>query len=132
MPEWVVGKVMEALNSCKLPLNGSKVLVLGVAYKKNIDDTRESPAFAIMGLLAKRGAQIEYSDPYIPVLKPDEHHSFELRSTEISEAKLSEFDCVIVVTNHDDFDYSLIQKRAKLIVDTRGVYGGNCANIVRA
>lgn len=132
MPQWVLDKCVQALNERGRPLKGSRVLVLGVAYKKNVDDMRESPAVELMELLARRGALVEYSDPHVPVFPPMRRHHFELRSVELSAETLARYDLVLLATNHDAFDYGLIARHAKLIVDTRGVYQEPAANIVKA
>jgi UDP-N-acetyl-D-glucosamine dehydrogenase len=132
MPEWVITKVAEGLNyQCK-SIKASKVLVLGIAYKKNVDDMRESPSVAIMELLRNKGAIISYSDPHVPVFPKMREHRFELSSIEVTEQSLKEYDCVIVATNHDRFDYQMIRQHAKLIVDTRGVYLEPAENVIKA
>lgn len=132
MPEWVVGKVAEGLNSHCKSIKNSKILVLGIAYKKNVDDMRESPSVAIMELLRGKGAQIDYSDPHVPVFPKMREHHFDLSSVEVYPKTLSEYDCVIIATDHDHFDYELLQKYAVLIVDTRGVYSRPAPNIIKA
>lgn len=132
MPEWVIGKVAEGLNNASKAINGSRVLILGVAYKKNVDDMRESPSLELMHLLSERGAIIEYCDPYIPVLPRSRKYAFELGSIGLTPDVLSSFDCVLLATNHDDFDYDMIAKHATLVVDTRGVYSDVHPNIVKA
>lgn len=132
MPEWVVGKVMDALNERKKALNGAKVLVLGIAYKKNIDDMRESPSVKLMELLAAKGAIVSYSDPHVPVFPKMRKHHFNLNSVEVSPTVLAGMDCVLVATDHDVFDYASIQKNASLIVDTRGRYRQVFSNVVKA
>lgn len=132
MPKWVIGKMTDALNEKGKALRGSRILILGVAYKKNVDDPRESPSIELMELLHAKGAQIAYSDPHIPVFPRMREHYFDLKSLELTAAALGEFDCVIIGTNHDAFDYALIQKHAKLIIDTRGVYLDSAPNVVRA
>ncbi len=132
MPRWVVGKIAEALNQRNKPTKGSQILLLGVAYKKNVDDVRESPAMEIMELLESRGAIVAYSDPHVPALHEMRHYHFALKSTPITPDVLRRFDCVAVITNHDDFDYSLIKQHARLIVDTRGVYQRDDENVVIA
>lgn len=132
MPHWVVGKIADALNERCRSIKGSRILVLGIAYKKNIDDMRESPAVEIMQLLHEKGADIAYSDPHVLIFPKMRKYSFALSSTEISEANLAAYDCVVLATDHDDFDYLLIQQHAKLIVDTRGVYLTPFDNVVRA
>lgn len=130
--DWVISKVVDALNEHSLPLKGAKVLVLGIAYKKNIGDTRESPSVVLMEKLEKKGAVITYSDPYIPIFPKMRRHHFDLSSVDITPDILSEYDCIIIATNHDDFDYKLIRKHASLIVDTRGVYRETFDNVVKA
>jgi UDP-N-acetyl-D-glucosamine dehydrogenase len=132
MPEWVVGKIMEALNDRGKALKGSRVLVLGIAYKKNVNDMRESPAVELMEMLARRGAGVEYSDPHVPVFPRMRQHHFDLKSVVLSPQALSEFDLVLLATNHDAFDYRMIGEHSKLIVDTRGVYLEPAANVVKA
>lgn len=132
MPHWVVNKIMDALNDQGKALKQSKILVLGIAYKKNIDDTRESPAVELIQLLTKKGAIINYSDPYIPCFPKMRNYSFDLHSVEINPEKLSQFDCVLIATDHDIFDYEMIQKNSQLIVDTRGRYRDYYQNIIKA
>jgi UDP-N-acetyl-D-glucosamine dehydrogenase len=132
MPEWVVGKVMDALNGRKKTLNGSRVLVLGVAYKKNIDDSRETPSAELIKLLREKGADVDYSDPHIPAFPVMRNYKFDMRSIELTPQTLSAYDCVLLATDHDAFDYEQIKQNASLIVDTRGVYADIAANIVKA
>lgn len=132
MPEYVMNKLMDGLNdSCK-PVKGSKVLVLGIAYKKNVDDMRESPSVEVMELIQAKGATVAYSDPHVPVFPKMRAHSFDLSSTALTAESLASFDAVVLTTNHDGFDYDLIKQHAKLIVDTRGVYREPAAHIIRA
>jgi UDP-N-acetyl-D-glucosamine dehydrogenase len=132
MPHWVVNKIMDALNDQGKALKHSKILVLGIAYKKNIDDTRESPAVELIQLLTKKGAIINYSDPYIPSFPKMRNYSFDLNSVGINPEILSQFDCVLIATDHDIFDYEMIQKNSQLIVDTRGRYRDNYQNVIKA
>ena len=132
MPEYVIGKVTQGLNEHKKSINGSRILVLGIAYKKNVDDMRESPSVEIMEQLQEHGALIDYSDPYVPVFPKMRRYSFDLKTIELTKENIQSYDCIIVATNHDDFDYPTIAKHAKLIVDTRGVYRGLNENIVNA
>ena len=132
MPEWVVGKLMEALNERGKALKGSRVLVLGIAYKKNVDDMRESPAVELMELLVKRGCRVDYSDPHVPAFPRMREHHFDLKSVPVSAATVASYDVVLVATNHDAFDYALIARHAQLIVDTRGVYLEPASNVVKA
>ncbi|RYF60635.1 MAG: nucleotide sugar dehydrogenase [Comamonadaceae bacterium] len=120
MPHWVVGKVADALNERSKAIRGSRFLVLGLAYKKNIDDTRESPAVEIMDLLQAKGARINYSDPHVPVFPRKRNYHFDLQSVPLNAETLASYDCIVLATDHDDFDYELIQNHAQLIVDTRG------------
>jgi UDP-N-acetyl-D-glucosamine dehydrogenase len=132
MPKWVIEKVADALNVHGKAVRGSKVLVLGVAYKKNVDDPRESPSIELMEILEEKGAVIAYSDPHIAVFPRMRKHFFDLKSLELTAETLAAYDCVLIATNHDQFDYALIKKHSKLIVDTRGVYPEAAPNIVRA
>lgn len=132
MPEWVVGKVSAALNEREKAIKGSKILVLGIAYKKNVDDMRESPAVRLMELLQARGAVIAYSDPHVPVFPQMREHYFDLESIPLTAQTVSSYDCVLLATDHDALDYDLIKRHAKLIVDTRGVYLEPAENLVRA
>ncbi|WP_104203647.1 nucleotide sugar dehydrogenase [Billgrantia saliphila] len=124
MPEYVVGKLIEGLNQQGRPLKGSRILVLGIAYKKNVDDMRESPSVHIMELVRDRGGEVAYSDPYVPVFPPMREHHFDLESVPLTPATLAEYDAVILATDHDRFDYDMIHAHARLIVDTRGIYRG--------
>lgn len=132
MPEWVVEKLAEALNTEKKPLKGSRILILGIAYKKNIDDSRESPAVELMRLLVNKGAIISYSDPYIPVFPKKRNYSFNLKSVELTVEVLVEADCVLLATDHDCFDYDFIQRNSALVLDTRGRYRQGFSNVVKA
>jgi UDP-N-acetyl-D-glucosamine dehydrogenase len=125
MPEWVVGKASEALAKKGKDLPGAKMLILGVAYKKNVDDVRETPAFKLMELLLERKVQLDYHDPYVPHLTQTRNYDFQMSSVDLSAKKLMEYDLVILMTDHDEFDYNFIQKNAKCIVDTRGRYQQN-------
>lgn len=132
MPQWVMEKVASALNERELAIKGSKVLVLGIAYKKNVDDMRESPAVMLMELLRAKGALLCYSDPWVPVFPKMREHHFELASVELTAERLQEQDLVLLATNHDLFDYAFIRQHAALIVDTRGVYLEPEPNVVKA
>jgi UDP-N-acetyl-D-glucosamine dehydrogenase len=132
MPEWVVGKVTHALNERSRAVKGSRVLVLGLAYKKNVDDVRESPAAQIMELLRTRGAQLDYADPFVPKFPRMREHRFELESVALDARMLERYDCVVLVTDHDAFDYALIQRHARVVVDTRGRYRDPAPNVVKA
>jgi UDP-N-acetyl-D-glucosamine dehydrogenase len=132
MPEWVVGKVADALNDRGKAVKGAKILVLGIAYKKNVDDRRESPSMILMELLEAKGAEISYSDPHVPRFLPMRKHDFDLESVPLTPETLAATDCVLLATDHDRFDYDLIKRHAPLIVDTRGRYREPAPNIVRA
>jgi UDP-N-acetyl-D-glucosamine dehydrogenase len=132
MPQWVVGKIADALNDRCKSIKGSRFLILGIAYKKNIDDMRESPAVELMELLQAKGGEIAYTDPHVPVFPKMREHHFDLSSIDITPESVAGFDCVVVATNHDAFDYALIRQHARLIVDTRGVYLDPAGNVVKA
>ena len=122
MPRWVIGKVVDALNERGKPIKGSKILVLGIAYKPNVDDMRESPAVELMEILHEKGAKVAYSDPFVPVFPKMREHYFDLESTELTPDNIRGFDCLLIATNHTAFDYDLIKTNANLIVDSRGAY----------
>ena len=132
MPEYVVNKTALALNDRQRSIKGSKVLVLGIAYKKNVDDMRESPSVEVMELLRGFGAEISYSDPHVPVFPKMREHKFDLKSVPLTAESIASYDCVVLTTDHDKFDYGLLKQHAKLIVDTRGKYSGKHDNIVKA
>ena len=132
MPEYVVNKTALALNDNQRSIKGSKVLVLGIAYKKNVDDMRESPSVEVMELLRDLGAEISYSDPHVPVFPKMREHKFDLKSVPLTAESIASYDCVVLTTDHDKFDYGLLKQHAKLIVDTRGKYSGKHDNIVKA
>jgi len=132
MPNWVAGKVVDALNEVGKSLKGAKILVLGIAYKKNVDDMRESPAVELMELLREKGAEIDYTDPHVPVFPKMREHYFDLESIDTTPEKIAEYDLLLLATDHEKFDYELFRKHAQLIVDTRGVYRKFMPNIVKA
>jgi UDP-N-acetyl-D-glucosamine dehydrogenase len=132
MPDYVVAKVADGLNAKKKSINGSKVLVLGIAYKKNVDDMRESPSVFLMEKLRDLGAEVTYSDPHIPVFPKMRQHSFALSSVALSAESLKGFDCVLLATDHDKFDYDLIKTHASLLVDCRGRFRDGAAHIIKA
>lgn len=117
MPYHVLESVGKALNQHKKAVNGSKVLVLGVAYKKDIDDLRESPALTIIELLQKEGAQVSYNDPYFPEVGRGRKYDLQMKCTPLEN--LGQYDCVLIVTDHSDYDYERIVRESKLVVDTR-------------
>jgi UDP-N-acetyl-D-glucosamine dehydrogenase len=124
MPQFVVTKVSDALNDERRAIRGSRILLLGVAYKRDIDDLRESPALEIIRLLQEKGAEVFYHDPFCPVIQDDGHtpiRNLPMKSVVLSEAMLQAMDCVLVVTDHTPVDYQQVAEHAHLVVDTRGV-----------
>lgn len=121
MPRYVITKIQDALNEHRKPLKGSKVLVLGAAYKPDIDDLRESPALDVIGLLAEKGTEVSYHDPYCPSLKTNEGET--MVSVPDLMDSVRKADCVVIITNHSDYDYEAILADAQLIVDTRNALG---------
>jgi UDP-N-acetyl-D-glucosamine dehydrogenase len=120
MPTYVVERVTQALNDQSKPVKGSKICILGVAYKKDVDDPRESPSFVLMELLLARGAVLSYNDPHVPSLPAMRHHQLPpMESRPLTERFLAEQDCVLIATNHSAYDYEFIVKHASLVVDTR-------------
>jgi len=132
MPHWVIGKLSDALNDRARSVKGSSVLVLGIAYKKDVDDMRESPSVELMEILRDKGAEVAYSDPHVPIFPRMREHHFDLKSVPLTAASIASYDVVLLATNHKAFDYDLIQKNAKLIIDTRGVYLNPQPNVVKA
>lgn len=132
MPDWVIQKITDALNARGKSIKGSRILVLGIAYKKNVDDMRESPSVELMSLLRAKGADVAYSDPHVPKFPKMRRYAFHLDSVEPTEKELAGYDLVLLATDHDRFDYDAIERHAKLIVDTRGRYLGVRSNVVKA
>jgi UDP-N-acetyl-D-glucosamine dehydrogenase len=126
MPEHVVHRVADALNSQRKSLNGSRVLVLGLAYKPNVDDERQSPSYVLMDLLRERGTEVAYYDPYVPVIKPTREHSHfaGTQSVEWNRSTIENFDAVLIATNHGSVNYQELADWAQCIVDTRNVMSG--------
>lgn len=130
MPEFVVENIIEGMNKQGKALLGSRILILGMAYKRDIDDLRESPSLTIIELLRKRGASVEYNDPFIPSVSKGRKYDLNLTSTPLET--IPEFDCVVIVTDHSQYDYSAIVAKSQLVVDTRNATKGiNAINIVR-
>ena len=121
MPRYVVSRVMDALNDKGISLKGAKCLVLGAAYKPDVDDIRESPSLDVIGLLEKKGAQVSYHDPFIPHLHT--HDGAQKDSVPDLMAAVREADCVVIVTNHSQYDYPVILEASRLIFDTRNALG---------
>jgi UDP-N-acetyl-D-glucosamine dehydrogenase len=121
IPYYVVSKTVDALNERNKSIKGAKILILGVAYKKDVDDARESPALAIMDLFQKKGATILYHDPFIPSLPTFRKYHFKLNSSPLTKPLLQRLDAVVVVTDHSQVDYAWVVRYAPLIIDTRNV-----------
>ena len=121
MPAYVVERIGDALNSARKPINGSRVHLLGVAYKRDVSDIRESPALDILELLAKRGATLSYTDPYVSELQHDGH---QLKSIDVAGALAQRPDCIVICTDHTSFDYKTLVSSGILVVDTRNALKG--------
>jgi len=124
MPHYVVARTIEALNERRKSLKGSKVLVLGLAYKKDIDDLRESPSIELIELLRQKGAKVDYNDPYIPRTHKQRQHDLKMSSRKLSATMLAGYDVVLISTDHSAYDYNWIVKHAKLVVDARNATAG--------
>jgi UDP-N-acetyl-D-glucosamine dehydrogenase len=122
MPEYVVERVADALNSARKPINGSRIHLVGVAYKKDVNDMRESPALDVLELLAKRGADLSYSDPFVPELR---HGAHVMKSVDLADALQRPPDCCVITTDHSVFDYAALVRSGALIVDTRNALKGD-------
>lgn len=132
MPLWVIGKVADALNQHKKAINGSRVLILGMAYKKNVDDMRESPSLQLLDMLLNKGAYVEYSDPHVIRLPKLRKYNFELVSVTLTPEVLASYDAVVLATAHDSFDYAMIAEHSQLVIDTRGHYKHTSPSIIKA
>ncbi len=119
MPHYVIARTMDALNNYKKSLKGSKVLVLGLAYKPDIDDVRESPSLELIELLRDKGAHVDYNDPYIPMTHKQRKYDLQMKSKKLSAGMLKKYDAIVIATNHSDYDYNWIVQNSKLVVDTR-------------
>ena len=131
MPQWVLEKAEIGLLNRGLKISESKVLILGMAYKKNVDDLRESPSLELIRLLSERGVDADYHDFYIPKLHHTRKHSFDKSSINLDES-IGNYDLIILSTDHDEYDYEYLQNNSKLIVDTRGRFKGSHSNIISA
>jgi UDP-N-acetyl-D-glucosamine dehydrogenase len=134
MPYYVVEKVIEALNNRDKSIKSSKVLVLGLAYKKDVDDTRESPSLKLIELLTEKGALVDYNDPYIPRTRKMRSYDLKMISVPVTEKTLRKYDCVVIATDHSCYDYDFIVKNARLVVDTRNATNGckKKSNVIKA
>jgi UDP-N-acetyl-D-glucosamine dehydrogenase len=130
MPKWVIEKAEIGLRGQGKEISGSKALILGMAYKKNVDDLRESPSFELIHLLMEKGSHVDYHDFYIPHLHKTRKYDFDLQSIKLDT--INTYDLVILATDHDKYDYDLLQDNAKLIVDTRGKLDHNLENVISA
>lgn len=132
MPDYVVDKLVEALNERGKAVKGAHILVLGIAYKKNVDDMRESPSVEIMEILRNKGANLSYSDPHVPVFPKMREHQFDLKSVDLTPEILAGMDAVVLTTDHARFDYDMIRANAPLIIDSRGIFREPAPHIVKA
>jgi UDP-N-acetyl-D-glucosamine dehydrogenase len=135
MPEYVMQRTQLALNDRGLSVKDARVLVLGLAYKPDVDDVRESPSFELIERLTALGARVDYHDPHIPATHKMRHHDLKMKSVDLSPEKLSEYDCVLISTHHSACDWDMIGRHSKLIIDTRGVMrgvAGTTAKVVTA
>ena len=132
MPEWVVRKTTDLLTSRGQALRGARILILGIAYKKNVDDLRESPGLELAELFQQLGAEVEYSDPHIPTIPPLRRGHLALSSVAVTPERLLASQAVVIAADHDDFDYETIARHAQIVIDTRGKYRELRPNIVRA
>lgn len=132
MPLWVIGKLTDALNERYKSVKGSRILVLGIAYKKDVEDMRESPSVELMEILRAKGADVAYSDPHVPLFPAMREHHFNLASVDLTPASLASYDAVLLATGHSAFNYELIARHSALIVDTRGIYLEHLPNVVKA
>ena len=134
MPYYVIDKVADALNQRGRSISSSRILVLGLAYKKDVDDTRESPSLKLIDLLMKRGARVDYNDPHVPRTVKMRKYDFRMRSVPLTEENLGRYDCVIIATDHSDYDYDFIVRNSSLVVDTRNATRGvkDRGNVVKA
>ena len=119
MPEYVIGRIAEALNEVSKPIRGSQIFVLGLSYKKDVDDLRESPSITLIELLQKRGADVRYNDPFFPTIPPMREHCLDIISQPINKETLHEADLVLIATDHSQYDYAKIGAHARIIIDTR-------------
>ena len=131
MPSYVLEKIVSALNNSGKALKGSKILVLGISYKKNVDDVRESPSVEIIDMAINKGAIVNYSDPFFPSFPKMRKYKYSLENLKLNHDNLNSQDLVLLATDHDNFDYELIRKSSKIIIDTRGRFSSS-SKIIRA
>jgi len=132
MPHYVVDKIAEALNTKRKAINGSTVLIAGVAYKRDIDDMRESPALDVMGLLHARGAQVAYADPHVPEVHAREWSGrVDIQAVDAGRGSYGQYDCIVIITDHSSFDYDAMVAESELIVDTRNAIKAPARNVFK-
>jgi UDP-N-acetyl-D-glucosamine dehydrogenase len=133
-PYYVVQKLIEALDAKGKTLNGSKILILGASYKKNIDDMRESPSLKLIEIIQNKNGLVDYCDPFVPKLPPTRKYKFEMESVLLNPQSVKSYDAILLSTDHDNFDYEMIANNAQLIIDTRNAFGkrGFTKNVVKA
>jgi UDP-N-acetyl-D-glucosamine dehydrogenase len=132
MPHFVVEKIGDALNRHQKSINGSTVLILGLAYKRDIDDMRESPSLDVMALLHQKGARVRYADPYVPTLAARAWHGgFDMQTESLTPQAIADADCVAILTEHRTVDYDMVLNSAKLVVDTRNAIAGSHAHVLK-
>jgi UDP-N-acetyl-D-glucosamine dehydrogenase len=122
MPAHVAQSVAQALNRHGKAMNAARILMLGMAYKKDIDDLRESPSLTVIELLREQGAEVLYNDPFFPAVGRGRHYNLNMRSTPLTD--LAQYDCVLIMTDHSDYDYAAIVRQSRLVVDTRNATKG--------
>ena len=122
MPKYVIHKISNYFNKISRSVNNSEILILGMSYKKNIDDLRESPSLKIADLLVNLGAKVSFSDPYFKELPKLRKYDFKIKNIKLNSENLKKFDCTVLATDHDDFDYQLIEENSNFIIDTRGKF----------
>jgi len=126
MPHYVLRKTMDALNNKGKQMSGAKILVMGLAYKKDVDDTRESPSLKLIELFKSKGAIVDYNDPYIPEMPRTRKYHFDMKSVPLNDNSISSYDVVVIATDHSVYDYKWLYSNAKLIIDTRNAMGAFC------
>jgi UDP-N-acetyl-D-glucosamine dehydrogenase len=125
MPYYVMERTIKGLNSQGKAIKGAKVLIIGIAYKRDVDDMRESPSLKLIDMFLQQGAAVDYHDPYLPVMPATRRHKFKMRSVPLTPESLASYDAVLIVTDHSCIDYEAVASHAPLLVDTRNVVNGN-------
>ena len=132
MPYFVVDRIMMALNEVGKPMKDAKILILGIAYKKDVDDARETPAFKVIEILADRGAKVDYNDPFIPTAPVTRKYKLNRKSIDLTPENLKGYDCVVITTDHSSYDPGFLVKHSQLIVDTRNLIKIKSDNVKQA